>query len=70
MGWMVMIPLVMMITLVRYKDLKSIWKVKMYTQGEHFVCFGRRILNPYCVNVLCYCHNVCCLFLLVIYTVK
>ena len=26
--------------------------------------------NHYCVNVLCYCHNVCCMFLLVIYTMK
>ena len=28
------------------------------------------LLNPYCVNVLCYCHNVCCMFRLVIYTMK
>ena len=28
------------------------------------------LLNPFCVNVLCYCHNVCCMFLLVIYTMK
>ena len=27
-------------------------------------------LNPYCVNVLCHCYNVCCMFLLVVYTMK
>ena len=28
------------------------------------------LLNPYCVNVLCFCYYMCCLLLFVIYTMK